>query len=197
MRDLVAVSDRDGVAGVTRVGQSCTRLSSALRRGSNQFLAILQPDAAVERRGAVGRRKHGDRRTRGSAALDVGERGERAGVRAGAVTWGTGANEPARLFQGCACSRSASAPPPQSRAERRHSRRERRGATDPLREHLTPAMASRAARRLLLAEPQRDQDGSDTNRGSPHRPWSYGRSGVRPKFKTVLSVTSNRDSRVL
>ena len=84
-------------------------------------------------------------------------------------------------------------------------------------------MASRAARRLLLAErPCRveasgpggrncgayqagammisrlKQDRtSDTNRGSPHRPWSHGRSGARPKFKTVLSVTSNRDSRVL
>ena len=44
---------------------------------------------------------------------------------------------------------------------------------------------------------QQDRDRSGTNRGSPHRPWSYGRSGARPKFKTVLSVTSNRDSLVL
>ena len=96
--DLGAVRQRDCVASATGVGQPRRGLAAARRSGAEQLLPILQPDAAVERRAAFRRRKHGDRGTRGRAALDVGQRGERTRVRAGTVSRSAGPDEPSSLI---------------------------------------------------------------------------------------------------
>ena len=72
VRDLVAVRQRDGVPGAGSVGQPGGRLSDG-RLLPEQLLAILQPDAAVERRRDAWSRKHGDGRAGGRASLDVGQ----------------------------------------------------------------------------------------------------------------------------
>ena len=99
VRDLVAVREGYRVPGAAGVGQARRRLAAGRWRRAEQLLPVLQADAAVERRGAIRWREHGNGGAGGCTALDSGERGSRTTVRTVTVGRGTGADEPSSLVR--------------------------------------------------------------------------------------------------